>query len=70
MVDKWLQRVRATLLPIPFIIAYMGFEFIARYIVKMGCHEFWVMLMAYFGFLWLIMWRAKGESLGREVHLH
>lgn len=64
-----LWKMWATLSSILFFIAYIGFVFIARFIVNMGYHEFWVRMMSYFGYLMLIMWRAKCKSADRVVHL-
>ncbi|MAF83185.1 MAG: hypothetical protein QGH93_07985 [Gammaproteobacteria bacterium] len=48
-------------------IAAILFENIARYFVDgRGVNEFWFMLIAYFGFIWLIIWRGKTHSLPRE----
>jgi len=53
-------KVAATLSAIAFTIAFIVFENIARYFVDgHGVSEFWFMLVAYFGFIWLILWRGK-----------
>ena len=53
-------KVMATLSAIAFTIAFIAFENIARYFVDgHGVSEFWFMLAAYFGFIWLIVWRGK-----------
>ncbi len=54
-----LWRVGATLSAVLFTVVYILFENIARLAVSLGCHEFWFMLTAYFGFLWLIVWRGR-----------
>jgi len=54
-----LWRLWATLSAVLFTVAYILFENIARFSVALGCHEFWLMLTAYFGFLWLILWRGR-----------
>lgn len=54
-----LWRTCVTLSSIPFTIAFIFFENIARSIVSRGYSEFWTMLISYFGFLWLILWRAS-----------
>jgi len=56
-------KVLATLSAVIFTIAFIMFEYIARILVdSVGWHEFWVMLLAYFGFLGLITWRARATS--------
>jgi len=53
-------KIMATLSAIAFTIAFIAFENIARYFVDgHGVSEFWFMLVAYFGFIWLIVWRGK-----------
>jgi len=59
----WL--VVATLSSVVFTIAFILFENISRFIVSTGVHEFWVMLIAFPGFVALILWRGlrrKTES--------
>jgi hypothetical protein len=52
--------VIATLSLIPFTIAFILFEQSARYLLKnYGVHEFWFMLVSYFGFAGLIYWRRR-----------
>lgn len=57
-----LSKLLATFSSIPFTIAYISFEHIARFIVTRGYNEFWVMLISYFGFLWIILWRREGSG--------
>lgn len=53
-------KVAAMLSAVAFTVAFIGFENIARHFVdKHGINEFWVMLTAYFGFVWLITWRGR-----------
>lgn len=53
-------KIAATFSVIAFTIAFIVFENIARYFVDgHGVSEFWFMLTAYFGFIWLIIWRGK-----------
>jgi len=53
-------KIGATLSAIVFTVAFIMFEMVGRYFVhSVGLHEFWVMLVAYFGFLGLIAWRAR-----------
>ena len=52
-------RVGATLSAVLFTLAFIGFENVARFGVAMGCNEFWFMFTAFFGFLWLILWRSR-----------
>jgi len=52
----------ATLSSILFTVVFIAFEQVARVIVSKGYNDFWVMLVSYFGFLWLIMWRARSQS--------
>ena len=54
--------IAATLGAIVFTVAFILFENIARFGVNRGINEFWFMLIAYFGFLFLILWR--GGALG------
>ncbi len=51
-------RVGATLSSIVFTVAFILFENISRFVVAIGIHEFWMMLIAYPGFVALIMWRG------------
>ena len=57
-----LWRVGAGLTAVLYTIAYIGFENVARFGVNMGCHEFWVMFAAYFGFLGIILWRRPAAA--------
>jgi hypothetical protein len=52
---------------VPFTVAFFLFEQLARWILRnYGVHEFWFMLAAYFGFIWLILWRARARPrIGR-----
>ncbi|HJP37906.1 MAG TPA: hypothetical protein QF499_02090 [Gammaproteobacteria bacterium] len=55
-------KIAATLSTIVFTVAFILFENIARYLVDdRGVNEFWVMLIAYFGFIGLIGWRSKAN---------
>jgi hypothetical protein len=55
--------IAATLSAVPFTVAFISFEQFARLVLeKYGVHEFWLMLMAYCGFLWLILWRGKASA--------
>lgn len=60
--QSWLWRVGATSTAVLFTVAFIGFENIARFGVAMGCHEFWFMFSALFGFLWLIFWRGPRQA--------
>ena len=56
-------KIAATLTSVVFTIAFILFENISRYMVdSLGIHEFWTMLISYFGFLALIAWRARATS--------
>ena len=57
-----LWRVAATLTAVLFSIGYIFFENIARFgVSRLGLHEFWFMLIAYFGFIGLIVWRGRRQ---------
>ena len=54
-----LKKTLATLSAIVFTIAFIFFEHIAQWGVKdYGINEFWFMLIAYFGYIAVILWRA------------
>ena len=56
--------IAATLSAVPFTVAYILFEQMARWLLQSyGIHEFWFMLVAYFGFVWLILWRARARAV-------
>jgi hypothetical protein len=56
--------IAATLSAVPFTVAFIMFEQLARWLLKnYGIHEFWFMLAAYFGFLWLILWRSRAAPV-------
>ena len=56
-------KVGATLTAVVFTVAFIMFEMIGRLLVEsVGLHEFWVMLLAYFGFAGLIGWRARATA--------
>ena len=58
-----LWRGAAALSAIVFSIAYILFENIARLGVnRLGVNEFWFMLIAFFGFTTLILWRGRTHS--------
>lgn len=53
-------KIAAMLSAVAFTIVFIGFENIARYFVEeLGVSEFWFMLIAYFGIVWLITWRGR-----------
>jgi hypothetical protein len=55
-----LWQIGATLTAIIYTVAFIGFENIARLGVNdFGYSEFWFMLIAYFGFISVIIWRGK-----------
>lgn len=54
-----LWSVAATLSFVLFTVAFIGFEMVSRYLEKGGLHEFWIMLISYFGFAFLIAWRRR-----------
>jgi len=56
-------KVGATFTAVIFTIAFILFENIARYGVEQnGIHEFWFMLIAFFGFVGIILWRGQFKS--------
>ena len=56
-------KTGATLSAIIYTIAFIGFEYIARIgVEKLNIHEFWFMLVAYFGFVGIILWRGPIRS--------
>lgn len=57
-----LWKTCATLSSILFTIVFIMLEQIARVIVSKGYSDFWIMLVSYFGFLWLILWRARSDN--------
>lgn len=58
-------QLAATVSAVVFTVAYILFENIARFSVALGCDEFWFMITAYFGFLWLILWRGRRPEVNR-----
>ncbi|MCP6762081.1 MAG: hypothetical protein NHB32_25785 [Fischerella sp. CENA71] len=54
-----LKKIFATLSGIVFTIAFILFENIAKFGVENGINEFWFMLIAYFGYLAIVVWRAE-----------
>lgn len=56
----------ATLTAVIFTVAFIGFEMLARYGVQRGVHEFWFMAAAWFGFLWLILWRGALRGIPKQ----
>jgi hypothetical protein len=58
-----LWQIGATLTAIVYTVAFIGFENIARLGVNdLGYAEFWFMLVAYFGFVGIIIWRGKSTG--------
>ena len=54
---RW--RLGALLTAVPFTVAFIGFEQIARLGVdRYGVHEFYFMLGSFFGFAGVILWRG------------
>ena len=51
-------QIGATLTAVLFTVAFIGFEWIARLGVQRGVNEFWFMATAWFGFVFLIIWRG------------
>jgi len=59
-----LWSIAATLCFVVFTVAFIGFEQLGRYIMKnYGVHEFWFMLVSYFGFAALIRWRRQAARV-------
>ena len=57
---RW--RIAATLSALAFTIAFILFENIARLGVnRLQINEFWFMLIAFFGFTTLILWRGRTQ---------
>lgn len=55
-----LWTIAATLSFIFYTVSFILFEQAGRYLMKAyGIHEFWFMLASYFGFLGVILWRAR-----------
>jgi hypothetical protein len=55
-----LWTILATLAFVLFTVAFIGFEQISRYLVRnYSVHEFGIMVISYFGFAALILWRRK-----------
>ena len=54
-----LWQIGATLSAAVFSAAFIGFEMLSRFGFNRGIHEFWFVLIAYCGFLFLILWRAQ-----------
>jgi hypothetical protein len=55
-------QVVATLSAVVFTVAYIAFENISRFTVNnFGISEFWFMLIAFFGFVAVILWRGCME---------
>jgi hypothetical protein len=59
-------RVGATLSSIVFTIAFILFENISRFFEARGIHEFWFMLIAFAGFVGLILWRGLRKKTESE----
>ena len=58
-----LWQVGAMLCAILYTIGFIGFEYIARIGVEdFGYSEFWFMLGAWFGFVFVIIWRGNRRS--------
>jgi hypothetical protein len=58
-----LWTVFATLSFPVFTVAFIGFEQAARFAMRRwDLHEFWFMLVSYFGFLGLILWRGSASQ--------
>lgn len=56
-------KIGATLTAVAFTVAFIGFEMVSRYFVdSAGVNEFWFMLIAYFGYLFVIGWRARATA--------
>ncbi len=60
MSGSLLKKALATLSGIVFTIAFILFESLARWGVEnYGIDEFWFMLISYFGYLGIILWRGQ-----------
>ncbi len=60
MVGSLLKKIVATLSGIAFTVAFILFENIAKFGVEnYGINEFWFMLIAYLGYLGIVVWRAE-----------
>jgi hypothetical protein len=53
-------KVGAMLSAVAFTIAFIAFENISRFTANgLGISEFWFMLIAFFGFIMVILWRGR-----------
>ena len=60
MSGSLLKKALATLSGIVFTIAFILFESLSRWGVEnYGIDEFWFMLISYFGYLGIILWRGQ-----------
>lgn len=57
---RW--KLFALLLTVPYTLFYVACEMIPRIGVGNGIHEFWFMLIAYFGYVGLILWRRDAQG--------
>jgi hypothetical protein len=55
----WLWKLAAVAGGVTFTIAFSQFEMLARNGIARGIHEFWFLLAAFVGMLWLILWRGR-----------
>ncbi len=56
-------KIGATASAVMFTVAYILFENISRFSVNgFGISEFWFMLIAFFGFIALILWRSRANQ--------
>lgn len=55
----WLWKLGVLAGGVAFTLAFSQFEMLARRGIGRGVHEFWFLLAAFLGFLWLILWRGR-----------
>jgi hypothetical protein len=49
-------------------VAFIAFENVARLgVERWGMHEFCWMSLSFFGFWWLILWRARSTAVPRQI---
>jgi len=58
-------KVGVTFIAVPYTVMFILFENIARWGVRAGYPEFYFMLVAFFGFTGLIIWRGKRNTQTR-----
>jgi hypothetical protein len=55
-------QIAAVAAGVAFTVIYISFELLARRLVGLGLHEFWIMVSSYAGLVGVVIWRGRSAT--------